>query len=101
MGKILIIADKGDSCVATSRGLELAAKLGMDAEVAAFIYAPLDSAGKARNDQASLKQKLLDARRAQVQDPYRSLRRAGAEGGAQGRLAQGYTYLDHPSRDQR
>jgi universal stress protein E len=68
MGKILIIADKGDSCVATSRGLELAAKLGMDAEVAAFIYAPLDSAGKARNDQATLKQKLLDARRAQVQD---------------------------------
>lgn len=41
MGKILTIADLQDKCSATSRGLELAHRLGHSAEVVAFTYAPL------------------------------------------------------------
>ncbi|EED32760.1 UspA domain protein [gamma proteobacterium NOR5-3] len=66
MGKILIVADKGKSCVATSRGLELAEKLGHDAEVVAFIYAPLDRIEGGKAAQAALKQQLLDQRREQM-----------------------------------
>lgn len=68
MGKILIVADQGDTCIATSRGLELAAKLGHSVEVVAFTYAPLDrlDAGKARK--VEMRQQLLDRRRTQIQD---------------------------------
>ncbi|WOJ96067.1 universal stress protein [Congregibacter brevis] len=66
MGKILIVADKGKSCVATSRGLELAAKLGYDVEVVAFVYAPLDRIEGGKAAQAALKQQILDKRRAQI-----------------------------------
>lgn len=41
MGKFLIVADEGENCFATPRGLELAAKLGHDVDVVAFTYAPL------------------------------------------------------------
>ncbi|WOJ93958.1 universal stress protein [Congregibacter variabilis] len=66
MGKILIVADKGKSCVATSRGLELAAKLGYDAEVVAFVYAPLNQIEGGKDAQAAVRQQLLDKRREQL-----------------------------------
>lgn len=68
MGKILIVADQGESCIATSRGLELAAKLGHSAEIVAFAYAPLDRLSGSKADAAALKQALLDKRRSEMQD---------------------------------
>ncbi|MEM6544876.1 MAG: universal stress protein [Pseudomonadota bacterium] len=67
MGKLLVIADEGDSCIATSRGLQLAAKLGHDVEVVAFEYEPLDRIARKKSEQASLKRALLDRREEQVQ----------------------------------
>ncbi len=67
MGKLLIIADKGDTCVATSRGLQLAAKLGHSAEVVAFTYAPLGKLGTDKAAQSKMRQQVLDRRREQVQ----------------------------------
>ena len=55
MGKLLVIADEGDSCIATSRGLQLAAKLGHDVEVVAFEYDPLDRLARKKSEQASHK----------------------------------------------
>ncbi|WP_439106733.1 universal stress protein [Congregibacter sp.] len=66
MGKILIVADKGKSCVATSRGLELAAKLGYEAEVVAFVYAPLNHVEGGKTAQTALKQQILEKRRTQM-----------------------------------
>ncbi|MFT4769118.1 MAG: universal stress protein E [Glaciecola sp.] len=66
MGKILIVADKDKTCVATSRGLELAAKLGYDVEVVAFTYAPLNRIEGGRAAQVALKQQLLEKRREQI-----------------------------------
>lgn len=68
MAKLLIVADKGKSCVATSRGLQLAAKLGYDAEVVAFVYAPLNRIDGGRAAQASTKHQILDNRREQIQE---------------------------------
>ena len=67
MGKILIIADRGNSCVATSRGLELAAKLGHSAEVVAFAYAPLHAVPGGESGRLEARQRILDARRDEVQ----------------------------------
>ncbi|MDP5053380.1 MAG: universal stress protein [Congregibacter sp.] len=66
MGKILIVADREQSCVATSRGLELAEKLGLSAEVVAFVYAPLNRIDGGKGAQDALKQRLLDERREQM-----------------------------------
>ena len=41
MGKVLVIADLKGEGIATPRGLELADKLGLQAEVVAFTYAHL------------------------------------------------------------
>ncbi|MFT6890860.1 MAG: universal stress protein E, partial [Halioglobus sp.] len=41
MGKMLVIADMKDSCIATPRGLQLAHKLGHAVEVVAFIHTSL------------------------------------------------------------
>ncbi len=68
MGKILIVADQEDGCVATSRGLELAQRLGHDVEVVAFAYAPLDRLARDKVQKAEMRQKLLDRRTAQVQE---------------------------------
>jgi len=67
MGKILIIADRGNSCIATSRGLELAAKLGHSAEVVAFAYAPLEQVPGGESARVDARQKILDARREEAQ----------------------------------
>jgi universal stress protein E len=62
MGKILIIADLEGSCVATSRGLELARKLGHAAEVVAFTYASLPRLSSDKTEQEAIKRELLDKR---------------------------------------
>lgn len=67
MGKILIVADQGDTCVATSRGLELAAKLGHSAEVVAFAHANLGEIAGGKPGQTAMRQKILDLRRTQIQ----------------------------------
>ncbi len=68
MGKILIVADRGKSCAATSRGLELAAKLGHQAEVVAFAYAPLNRVTGGESARVEARQRILDARREEVQE---------------------------------
>lgn len=67
MGRILIVADKGDTCVATSRGLELAAKLGHSVEVVAFTYEDLTRLKLNKKEEAGLKSRLLERRRELVQ----------------------------------
>lgn len=66
MGKLLIIADlKGDG-IATLRGLELADKLGLDAEVIAFVHAPLRQLKVDASERAAIKKKLLADREQEV-----------------------------------
>lgn len=67
MGKLLIVADQGESCVATSRGLKLAAKLGHSTEIVAFTYAPLTRIAPGKTQQDTIRQQLLDRRRAEAE----------------------------------
>ncbi|KGE02895.1 universal stress protein [Pseudohaliea rubra] len=62
MGKLLVIADLDDKCVATARGLELAHKLGHRVDVVAFTYASLRRLTGDRAEQEMLKRQLLDRR---------------------------------------
>lgn len=62
MGRILVIADRKDPCVATSRGLALAAALGCSVEVVAFAYVSLKRLGIPRDQQAEVKRSMLDRR---------------------------------------
>lgn len=62
MGKLLIIADLDDKCVATPRGLELAHKLGHSADVVAFTYTSLRRLTSDKDEQAKIKRQLLDER---------------------------------------
>ncbi|MFK8048983.1 MAG: universal stress protein [Halioglobus sp.] len=75
MGKMLVIADLKDSCIATPRGLQLAQKLGHAVEVVAFTYAPLSRMNKSNAEQKAIKSQLLEKRRRDVQariDKYRA-----------------------------
>ncbi len=66
MSKLLVIADvKGDG-IATPRGLELANKLGLNAEVYAFVYAPLSRLKVTAAEKAVIKKRLLAEREAEV-----------------------------------
>ena len=67
MAKLLIIADLEGKGHATPRGLELAHKLGVGAEVVAFAYASLDRLGIGKTEQAGVRKRLLDERRRVVQ----------------------------------
>lgn len=67
MGKMLVIADMKDSCIATPRGLQLAYKLGHTVEVVAFIYAPLSRMNKTSAQQKLVKRQLLANREKEVQ----------------------------------
>jgi universal stress protein E len=67
MGKILVIADAAQSCVATPRGLELAHKLGHTVEVVAFTHAPLRRMNLNQAEQKSMKTRLLAEREKSVQ----------------------------------
>jgi len=76
MARLLIIADLEDDCCATPRGLELAARLGCDADVVAFVYAPLKSLKVSAAEQARIKQHLIDDREKVVQARIDKYRRA-------------------------
>ena len=67
MGKILVVADQGESCVATSRGLELAQQLQHSVEIVGFVYAPLKRIAADKSDQAQIKEQLLQRRREQLE----------------------------------
>jgi universal stress protein E len=74
MAKLLIIADLGQQCAATPRGLELASRLGLAADVVAFTHAPLGGLNLKAADKATLRKRLLDEREKTVQtriDKYR------------------------------
>lgn len=77
MNKLLIVADLEDGGYATSRGLELADKTGMDAEVVAFTYAPLAALKVGKKEQNSIKQRLLEDREGVVQARIDEHRREG------------------------
>ena len=67
MGKILVIADLKGEGIATPRGLELADKLGLQAEVVAFTYAHLKPLKVDASERANIKKRLLADREAEVQ----------------------------------
>ena len=67
MGKILVIADLEGVGYATPRGLELARRLGYDADVVAFTHAPLKQLKLGAAEQGRIKQRLLDDRENIVQ----------------------------------
>lgn len=67
MGKLLIIADDKGKGYATPRGLELADKLGLEAEVVAFVYAPLKNLKLDTQQAAKVRQQLVDDRREEIQ----------------------------------
>jgi universal stress protein E len=77
MGKLLVVADQGDGCVATSRGLELAHKLGHSTEIVAFTYAPLTRIAPSKTQQDTIKQQLLDRRREEAEARIASLAKEG------------------------
>lgn len=68
MGKLLIVADQHDSSSAIERGLKLARKLGHSVEVVAFVYAPLQRVAAGKAEQGVMKKRILEGRRAQVED---------------------------------
>ncbi len=68
MGKLLIVADLQKKCFATPRGLELARKLGLSAEVVAFTYTALSRLHLDNAGQAEVKKQLMAEREASVQE---------------------------------
>ncbi|GHD20141.1 universal stress protein E [Halioglobus japonicus] len=67
MAKLLIVADLEGKGIATSRGLNIAARTGMDSEVVAFVYAPLKALQLATAERAKIKAQLIENRREEVQ----------------------------------
>ncbi len=67
MGKLLIIADEKGKGYATPRGLELAAKLGLDAEVVAFTYVSFKHLKVDDEQGAKIRQQLVEDRREEIQ----------------------------------
>jgi universal stress protein E len=79
MARVLIIADLKGKGYATPRGLELAAKLGLDTDVVAFVYAPLKRLDVKTAEQAEIRKRLLDQRRSEVQPLIDAHRREGRQ----------------------
>jgi universal stress protein E len=77
MGKLLIIADAKGPCIATPRGLEMADKLGLAAEVVAFVYAPLGKLDTDAAGRAAIKKRLLAEREADMQSVIDKHQRPG------------------------
>ncbi|MEH6634007.1 MAG: universal stress protein [Halioglobus sp.] len=77
MGKLLIVADIKGKCCATPRGLELAAKLGQEVDVVAFIYAPLKQLKISAAKQADVRARLIADREREVQANIDKYRRPG------------------------
>lgn len=77
MARILIIADLEGRCHATPRGLDLAARLGFQADVVAFTYAPLERLHLEKEEQAKAKRRLLDERELVVRERIDQHQREG------------------------
>jgi universal stress protein E len=77
MAKILIIADLQGRGYATPRGLELAAKLGLDADVVAFTYVPLKRLSDEASEREHIKERLLEERQHVVQERLDKHRQEG------------------------
>ena len=77
MGKMLVIADMKDSCVATPRGLQLAHKLGCAVEVVAFTYVPLKRLQLGAAQEKKMKAQLLKAREQTVQSRIDKFKQPG------------------------
>lgn len=67
MGKILIIADRKGSEVATPRGLAMADKLGLTTEVVAFVHVSLKQLKVSAAEQAKIRKAMLAEREALLQ----------------------------------
>ncbi len=67
MTKLMVIADLAGQAIATPRGLQIADKLGLDAEVVAFVYVPLKQLKVDASTQEQIKQRLLEERQEEVQ----------------------------------
>ena len=77
MGTLLVIADMGEKCSATPRGLQLAAKLGQAVEVVAFTYAPLRGIKAKQAEQRLLRKQLMADRELVVQARIEKFRQPG------------------------
>jgi len=77
MAKILVVADRGQTCCATPRGIELAGRLGLDVDVVAFVHVSLKSLRGGAGEQRRARERLLEARRSEVQATIDTLRRPG------------------------
>lgn len=77
MGKILIVADPENTCHATPRGLELAAALKQDAEVVAFVNAPIKNLKISATQQAKVKKLLMKEREKIVRERVDKYRQRG------------------------
>jgi universal stress protein E len=67
MDKLLIVADIEEPCFATPRGLKLAARLGLAADVVAFVHAPLAGLQISAAEKTVVRKRLLDEREQSVQ----------------------------------
>jgi len=77
MARLLIIADQEDQCAATARGLELAGKLGLAADVVAFTYESLGGLQISAEEKAGVRKHLLEQREKSVQERIDQHRKAG------------------------
>ncbi|TGD75162.1 universal stress protein [Mangrovimicrobium sediminis] len=74
MGKILIIVDREGTGSALPRGLELAGRLGLDAEVCAFVHAQLGQLKLQGAGRSSIKSHLLAKRKEELEAAVDKLR---------------------------
>jgi universal stress protein E len=81
MSVVLIIADReGENQIALSRGLTLAAKLGVSAQVAGFCYEPLAGLGlNGKVELAAVRKKLLSKRKKEIEAQIRKFSPAGMQ----------------------
>ena len=66
MGRILVIADRKEPCLATSRALALAAAVGASVEIVAFTYTSLRRLGVSRTQRDDVKREMLDRRESEL-----------------------------------
>ncbi|MEM1153766.1 MAG: universal stress protein [Pseudomonadota bacterium] len=77
MAKLLIIADQQERCAATPRGLELAAKLGLVADVLAFTYESMSGLQVPSSEKRALRRHLMQQHRATVEARIQKYSKAG------------------------
>ncbi|WP_116364319.1 universal stress protein [Parahaliea mediterranea] len=79
MAKILIVADNRKRCAATSRGLELARRLGCKVEVVAFVWTSLKALDVSAAERAECRQRLLNEREQEMETRIAKLRPEGVQ----------------------